>query len=67
MMGDGRGKQKTSGNRHMRRSVEWVGVHRVNKMDTTGTFRKVNGKYEGGGFWGGLTGVEKIMVLDGER
>jgi len=35
----------------------------VNKMDTTGTFRKESMEFEGGG----LTGVEKIMVLDGGR
>ena len=28
----------------------WGGVHGVNKMDTTGTFRKDNREFEGGGF-----------------
>ena len=26
----------------------WGGVHRVNKMDTTGTFRKESREFEGG-------------------
>ena len=41
-------------NRDMRRSVEgregWGGVHKVNKMDTTETFRKESREFEGGGF-----------------
>ena len=45
------------GNTHLRRSVEGSGMGRGtwgNKMDTTGTFRKENWKFEGGGF-----GVDK--------
>ena len=37
----------------MRRSVEgrgMGGIHRVNKMDTTGTFRKESREFEGGAF-----------------
>ena len=39
----------------MKRSVErrgmgWGGEHGVNKMDTTGTFRKESREFEGGGF-----------------
>ena len=34
-------------------------------MDITGTFRKERREFEGGEFWGGLTGVEKIEDLDG--
>ena len=52
----GRGKEKVW-NSDMRRAVEGrsgVGVHRVNKMDTTGTFRKESREFEGGGF-----GVDK--------
>ena len=45
-------------NRHMRRDgvgyTAWgtqCGVHRVNEMDTTGTFRSLNDReFEGGGF-----------------
>ena len=40
------------GHRDMRRSVEGrgmgVGVHRVNKMDITRTFRKESREFEGG-------------------
>ena len=32
------------------RERDGVGVHRVNKMDTTGTFRKESRKFEGE-FW----------------
>ena len=35
----------------------------VYKMDITGTFRKESREFEGGGFWCGLTGVEKIEVF----
>ena len=35
---------------HMRRSVGWGGVHGVNNMDTTGTFRKESREFEGGRF-----------------
>ena len=41
------------GNRDIRRSVEARGmgrVHWVNKMATTGTFRKESREFEGGGF-----------------
>ena len=29
----------------------WGRVHKVNRMDTTGTFRKEGREFEGGGFW----------------
>ena len=53
------------GNRDLRSSVEGKGMgweHGVYKMDITGTFRKESREFEGG-----LTGVEKIEVLDGGR
>ena len=50
----------------------WGGVHRVNKMDTTGTSRSLHDREFQEGkqkiwrwVWGGLTGVEKIKHLDG--
>ena len=46
-------KGKTVGNRHEEicgRERDWAGVHRVNKMDTTGTFWKESREFEGGGF-----------------
>ena len=45
----------------------WGGVHRVNKMDTTGTFRKKSREFEGGGFGADIARVEKIMALNGGR
>ena len=38
----------------------WGREHVVYKMDITGTFKKERKEFEGGG----LTGVEKIKVLD---
>ena len=38
----------------------------VNKMDTTGTFRKESREFKVG-VWDGLAGLEKIVVLDGGR
>ena len=48
----GREKEKTVGNKDMRRYVEGRGMegYTVNKMDTTGTFRKESREFEGGGF-----------------
>ena len=43
----------SSNGRDIRRSAEGRGmgwVHRVNKMDITGTFRKESREFEGGGF-----------------
>ena len=48
-----RGKQKTVGTRTLGglwKEEGWCRVHRVNKMDTTGTFRNESREYEGGEF-----------------
>ena len=49
------------------KGVGWSGERGEYKMDITGTFRKESRGFEGGGFGDGLTGVEKIEVLDGGR
>ena len=67
------GRKKTVGNRDIRRSVKgerWGVVHGVNKMDTTGTFRRkagnlkevglgwINGGRKDNGFgWGKIRDV----------
>ena len=56
-MGEGRTKQcGTEILGDLWKGEEWGGVHGVNKMDTTGTFRKESGEFEGGEFgvdsWG---------------
>ena len=65
----GRGKDKTVGNRNIQRYVEGRGMrweHGVNKMDIQGfSGRKARNLKKVG--LGGLTGVEKIEVLDGGR
>ena len=43
----------------------WGRIHGVNKMDTTGAFRKESREFEGWVGMGGLSGVEKIEDLDG--
>ena len=57
------GNRETSGD--LWKGEGWGGEHGVYKMDITGTFRKESREFEGGGFGGGLMGVEKIEDLDG--
>ena len=45
----------------------WGREHGEYKMDIIGTFRKESREFDGRWVWGGLTGVEKIEVLDGGR
>ena len=52
-MGTGEGSTKQCGTeafRHLWKGEGWGGVLRVNKMDTTGTFRKESRAFEGGRF-----------------
>ena len=51
--GAGEGSQQQQGTvalRDLWKGEGWGWVHRVNKMDTPGTFRKENREFEGGGF-----------------
>ena len=44
----------------------WDGVHRINKMDTTGTFKKESREFEGGGFGVDSQGWKRSWFWMGE-
>ena len=49
-VGEGRTKQCVTETRDRWKGEGWGGVHRVNNLDTTGTFRKESREFEGGVF-----------------